>query len=292
MEKLPISVLINTFNEERNIKYCLETVKWAEDIVIVDMYSEDKTVEIAKNYTDRIFFFERCGYADPARPFALEKAKFDWCLIIDADELVPYKMYLKIKEIISNDLADVVYFPRNNYFFGILLQGNCFGALQDKQPRLFKKNFMVLSPAVHAIFNIKKNARVMIVENPEEGFIHFSCIDVEHFIDKLNRYTTIEADNIFKGLKKKPESFLKELYLIVREVGGRFLFRKGYKDGVIGLYLALLSGSYRVSSFLKLRIMEKYNSEKPRTEILRYYQNIAEKIIKEYEDILSKKGVL
>ncbi len=289
MEKLPISVLINTFNEERNIKYCLETVKWAEDIVIVDMYSEDKTVEIAKNYTDRIFFFERCGYVEPARRFALEKAKFDWCLIVDADELVPYKMYLKIKEIINNDLADVVYFPHNNYFFGILLQGNGFGALQNKHPRLFKKDFMDLSPAIHSIFNIKNNPRVMIVENPEEGFIHFSYIDVEHLIDKHNRYTTIEAENMFKGLKKKPERFLKELYLIVREVGGRFLFRKGYKDGVIGLYLALLSGSYRVSSFLKLRIMEKYNSENPRTEILRYYQNIVKKIIKEYEEKQKEK---
>jgi len=284
MERLPISVLINTFNEEKNIKVCLETVKWAEDIVIVDMYSEDKTVEIAKNYTDRIFFFKRCGYVEPARQFALEKAKFDWCLIVDADELVPYKMYLKIKEIINKDLADVVYFPRNNYFFGILLEGNGWGALQDKQPRLFKKNFMDLSPAIHSTYNIKNNARVLIIEKQEEGFIHFNYIDVEHFIDKLNRYTAIEAENMFKGLKKRPESFLKEIYLMVKEIGGRFLFRKGYKDKVIGLYLALLMGAYKVSSFLKLYIMEKYNSEKPKTEILHHYQSIAEKIIKEYEE--------
>lgn len=283
MEKLPISVLINTFNEEKNIKNCLETVKWADDIVIVDMYSEDKTVDIARNYTDRIYFFERCGYADPARQFALEKAKYDWCLIVDADELVPHRMYLKIKDIIKNDLADVVYFPRNNYFFGILLQGNGWGALQDKHPRLFKKHFMELSSAVHAIFKIKNNARIMSIENPEEGFIHFNYVDAEHFVDKLNRYTTIEAENMFKGLKQKPNNFLKEIYLIVREIGGRFFFREGYKDGVVGLYLALLMGAYRVSSFLKLRLMEKYNSQKPRDEILRVYQNIAQDAIKEYD---------
>jgi glycosyltransferase involved in cell wall biosynthesis len=56
-----ISVLINTFNEEKNIRKCLETVKWADEIIIVDMYSDDKTVEIAKEYTDKIFYFERMG---------------------------------------------------------------------------------------------------------------------------------------------------------------------------------------------------------------------------------------
>ena len=171
-EKLKISVLINTFNEEKNIRNCLESVKWADDIVIVDMYSEDKTIEIAKNYTDRIYFFERCGYADPARQFALEKAKYDWCLIVDADELVPYKMFLRIKDIVEKDQADVVWFPRNNYFFGQLLQGNGWGALQDMQPKLFKKVFMELSPAVHSIFRIKRDARELFIKDPEEGFIH------------------------------------------------------------------------------------------------------------------------
>lgn len=108
-------------------------------------------------------------------------------------------------------------------------------------------------------------------------------IDVEHFIEKLNRYTTIEAENMFKGLKPKPNNFLKELYLIIREMGGRFLFRQGYKDGVIGFYLAVLMGAYRVSSFLKLKIMEKYNSDKPREKILSDYENIVKKVIREYD---------
>ena len=284
MSKLNLSVLINTFNEEKNIRNCLESVKWADDIVVVDMYSDDKTVEIAKEYTDRIFFFERCGYADPARQFALEQTKYDWCLIVDADELVPYKMYLKIKDIIENNLADVAWFPRNNFFFGKLLKGNGWGSLQDMQPRLFKKNFMEMIPAIHSIFKIKEDARQLFIKNPEEGFIHFNYIDVEHFIDKLNRYTTIEAKNMFKGLKRRPKNFLNEFYLIIKEIGGRFVLRKGYKDGITGLYLALLMGTYRISSFLKLRLMEKYDSESPRDKIIEKYNAMTGEVIKEYEE--------
>ncbi len=89
---MKISVLINTFNEERNIKNCLESVSWADEIIIVDMYSDDKTVDIAKNYTDKIYYFERMGYADPARQFALKKATHEWVLIVDADEMVPLEL--------------------------------------------------------------------------------------------------------------------------------------------------------------------------------------------------------
>lgn len=122
-----ISVLIHTFNEERNIRNCLETVKWADEIIIVDMYSDDKTVEIAKEYTDKIYFFERVGYVEPARQFALEKSTHEWILVVDADELVPLKLKNKLFEIMEKDLADVVFIPRNNYFFGRLMQGTGWG---------------------------------------------------------------------------------------------------------------------------------------------------------------------
>ena len=99
MKKLPVSVLIHTLNEERNIRNCLETVIWAEEIIVVDMYSDDKTVEIAREYTDKIFYFERVGYVEPARKFALERATKPWILVVDADELVPRKLYEKLKEV-------------------------------------------------------------------------------------------------------------------------------------------------------------------------------------------------
>ena len=282
MQKLPISVVINTYNEEKNIRNCLESVKWAKDIVIVDMYSTDNTVKIAREYTDRIYSFKYMRYADPARAYAVSKAKFNWVLIVDADELVPYKMFLRVKEIIENDIADVVYFPHNNYFFGVLLRGNNWGPLQDMHPRLFKKGFVKLTDRVHDMFEIHEDARLYFVKNPEEGFIHFNYIDAEHFLDKLNRYTTIEAENIFDG-KKKPFGLARDIYMILREVGGRFFFRKGYRDGILGFYLALLMGCYRVSTALKYYLMKKYNSKYPRRTIIKSYNDLSKKILDEYK---------
>ena len=281
MKKLPVSVLINTFNEEKNIGNCLETVKWAEEIIIVDMYSEDKTVDIARNYTDKIFFFERMNYADPAREYALSKATKDWILIVDADELVPVKLYKRLKEIIENDLADVVFIPRNNYFFGELLKATGWGALQDMHPRFFKKGYMELSPAVHSIFKIVPSARIFKLKDPEEGFIHFNFIDVEHYIEKLNRYTTIEAKNAFNGIKPRI-TFKRLVLLLLKEIFNRLIRAKAYKDGQIGFSLTILMMSYHVSSFLKYKLMEKYKTENPRSEIVRMYSQIAKEIIEEY----------
>jgi glycosyltransferase involved in cell wall biosynthesis len=277
-----ISVLIHTFNEEKNIRNCLETVKWADEIIIVDMYSDDKTVEIAKEYTHKIYFFERVGYVEPARQFALEKATHEWILVVDADELVPLKLKNKLIEIMEKNLADVVFIPRNNYFFGRLMQGTGWGALQDYQPRFFKKNFVSFSEAIHDIFRINKNARIYYIDDPEAGFIHFNYVDVEHFLDKLNRYTTIEARNMFKGIKQAP-SLGKFLLKLLIEILIRFIKGKGYKDGLYGFSLTILMIAYHTSSYLKYKIMKKFNLENPREKILIEYNEIAKKIIEEYK---------
>lgn len=283
MKKYPLSVVINTLNEEKNLRNCLETVKWAEEIVIVDMYSDDNTVPIAREYTERIFFHERMGYADPARQFALEQASHEWVLSVDADELVPPPLKERLLAVMQNDQADLVYLPHNNYFFGHLMQGTSWGARQDKHPRFYKKQFVRYSETVHDIFRIVNNPRVLAVEDPREGFIHFNYLDLEHFLDKLNRYTTIEAKNIFAG-QKGDISAAKMLYKAAREFLRRFIVRKGYKDGAQGLYLSCLMAAYHVSTFAKIRLMKQFHSQSPREEIEKLYARIAAGVITEYRN--------
>jgi glycosyltransferase involved in cell wall biosynthesis len=289
MTKPKISVIINTFNEERNIRNCLETVKWADEIIVVDMYSDDKTVEIAKEYTDKIYFFERMGYVEPARKYALEKAKNEWVLLVDADEITPLKLKNKLVEIMEKDLADVVYIPFNTYFFGRLMKGTGWGPLQDVHPRFFKKSFVSFSSAVHSFFNISDKARVFYITDPEYGFIHFNYIDVEHFLEKLNRYTTIEAKNMYDGIKPVP-TLPNFLIKLIKEFFGRFIKKKGYADGIYGFSLSILMVAYHVSGFLKYKIMKEYNSKEPREKIISKYNEIAKKIIEEYK--YEKKGGL
>jgi glycosyltransferase involved in cell wall biosynthesis len=283
MDQQKISVIINTLNEEKNIGNCLESVKWADEIVVVDMHSDDKTVEIANRYTDKIFYHERTGYVEPAREFALQKASHQWALVIDADELVPIRLRDKIGEIIEEDLADSVYIPRNNYLFGHLMQGAGWASFQDIQPRLFKKGFVKFSEQIHSDYQVHNNPRIFKINNPKEGFIHFNYIDIEEFIDMLNRYTTIEAQNINKGLKVDFNP-IKLIFQVIKDIMWRFISLKGYKDGIQGFYLSGLMGAYLISTFAKLCLMKKFNSIAPREEIVKLYADITHKILGEYKE--------
>lgn len=284
---MKISVLINTLNEEKNIRNCLESVKWADEIVIVDMYSDDRTLEIAMEYTDKIFFFEKMGYADPARQFALEQASCEWVLVLDADEIVPLKLKNRLQEVMEKDLGDVVNIPHNNYFAGKQIQHMGWGPMQDMHPRFFRKKYLHFGDRIHDFINISEEARHYNLTDPQEGFIHFSYLDFEHYIDKaLNHYTSIEARNIFEGKKegyKLGESVPGILFRLFRGFFDVYVRDKGYKDGFRGLSISFLSVIYNLLAYLKLRLMKEYNTIDTREKIREEYQRITDEVLLEYD---------
>lgn len=284
---MKISVLINTLNEEKNIRNCLESVKWADEIVIVDMYSDDRTLEIAMEYTDKIFFFEKMGYADPARQFALEQASCEWVLVLDADEIVPLKLKNRLQEVMEKDRGDVVNIPHNNYFAGKQIQHMGWGPMQDMHPRFFRKKYLHFGDRIHDFINISEEARHYNLTDPQEGFIHFSYLDFEHYIDKaLNHYTSIEARNIFEGKKegyKLGESVPGILFRLFRGFFDVYVRDKGYKDGFIGLSISFLSVIYNLLAYLKLRLMKEYNTIDTREKIREEYQRITDEVLLEYD---------
>ena len=285
---MKISVTINTFNEEKNIKNCLESVKWADEIVIVDMYSTDKTVEIAKQYTDKIFNFENVGYADPARQFARNKTTNEWILVVDADEVVPKKLRDKLVEIMEKDLGDVIYIPHNNYFAGKQINTMGWGAMDDLHPRFFKKESLHFGDKIHNFSNINEDARLYTINNPEEGFIHFSYINIDHYVDKsLNRYTSIEAKNIFEGKKdeiKLGNNFFTIWFKLFRAFMIHYILAKGYKDGFRGFSISFLSVMYSITTYMKVKLMEEYDTADTHKKIVEEYQKIADKVISEYTE--------
>jgi glycosyltransferase involved in cell wall biosynthesis len=282
MKKQGITVIIHTLNEEKNLVNCLESVKWADDIVLIDNYSEDKTVEIAKRYTDKIFYYERMGYIEPARKFAVEQALNEWVLVVDADEMVPMKMKQKLESIVSDDLGDVVSIPHNNYFFGSKMERTGWGPLQDTHYRFYKKSFVKLSDKIHSNPGILESARIVSIEDPDEGFVHFNYFDVEQFVDKMNRYTSIEAEGLFDV---GDDLNTRQLALrVFDEFKLRYISFKGYKEGFRGLSMSLMMAAYRLTVLMKLKLMRNYNSKKPQKEVRKDYQKIADRIIKEYKD--------
>ncbi len=277
-----ISVLINTFNEEKNIENCLKAVEWADEIVVVDMYSDDKTVEIASRYTDKIFYFKRMGYADPARQFALEKATYDWILVVDADELVPLKLKNILSEIAGKDLADVVYIPRSNYFAGKKINGLGMGTLHDMQPRFFKKGYLNFGDEIHNFFKVESKARIYRIKNPEESFTHLSYLDFEQYFDRMNNYSTIESTSIFNG-KKERNYFIKNLLMAFFQTFKEIILFKWYKDGFRGISIGILSINYCLAYYMKLKLMEEYNSNDTRQKVREEYQKVIENIMFEYK---------
>ena len=278
---MKISVIINTFNEETNIENCLKTVKWADEIIVVDMHSDDKTVEIARKYTNKIFFHERLRYANPAKQFALEKTSNDWVLVVDADELVTLNLKTKLIEIAKNDIADVVYIPRSNYLSGKQINGVGWGTLKDMQPKFLKGN-LTFGDKVHDFTNVKKDSKIYNITNPEESFTHLSRIDFEQYIDKMNKYTTIEAENIFEG--KKEKKYLIGLFGVsLIRMFKEIILNKWYKDGFRGISIGILSITYPLFAYMKLKLMEEYDAKNVRKESLKKNQEIVDKIILGYE---------
>lgn len=281
MNKLQVSVVVHTLNEEMNIRNCLESVRWADEIVIIDNYSDDKTVEIAGDYTDKIFFYERTGLPEHARKFAIDKTSNEWVLIVDADEMVPVKMMRRLESIVVDDSADVVSIPHSNYFFGHLMQYTGWGPMQNLHNRFYKKSYVEINSKVHSEPVIAENARLISIESPEDGFIHFNYMDVEHFIDKMNRYTTLEAKLLYDAGED-----LNSRQLVLRIFGEfklRYISFKGYKEGFTGLSMSLMMAMYRLSVYMKLKNMRNCKSTDPRAEVRKEYQEIADKIREEYD---------
>jgi glycosyltransferase involved in cell wall biosynthesis len=276
-----ISVLINTLNEERNIRNCLECVKWADEIIVVDSFSDDKTTTIAREYTDKIFTYERTGYADPGRQFALEQASNEWVLVVDADELVPKQLRDRLAELSTSDY-EAVLIPRKNYCFGHLMQGAAWGDIQDLQVRFFKKHVMHYSDKIHDFAKLGENTRIYRLLDESCAFIHFAYVDVGQYLEKLDRYTTIEAKSI--ALSSQSTSTVRLSFSLLRNLVWRFILKKGYRDGVYGFAISILTSVDMLIAALKSELFRRYQSTNVQVLVNKQYKDIADECIHAYED--------
>jgi (heptosyl)LPS beta-1,4-glucosyltransferase len=272
-----ISVVINTLNEEANLPYALRSVVgWADEIVVVDMYSDDRTREIAEAGGARVFLHERTRIVEAARAFALAQATGDWILLLDADEVVPAPLRERLRGVAVGDEADVVVIPWVNYIWGAPLSHTCWGPDQDKHPRFFKRGYVTAPDTIHAYLQLASHARVMrlLPYRPGFGVVHFNYLDAAHFIDKLNRYTTTEA--LQARERGETSSYGRTLLLAGKEFLRRYVRHGGYHDGWRGFYLSLFMSFYRLAVGAKLKELEEVG---PREAVRHAYRQLAEEIV-------------
>ena len=242
-----ISAIIIAGNEEKNIRPCLESVKWCDEIILVDSASSDKTVEIAKEFTDKIFIKKWEGFAIQKR-FSLEQASNEWVLSIDADERVSDGLRKEIEELLSSEpKADGYKIPRENYFLNKPIR-SC-GWYPDYQLRLFKKSkTKVTDRKVHEGFIVEGK-----VEKLKNVLIHFTHQNISETITKINHYSTLEAEEKVNRKKAKPHQIITHP---VAAFLNHFISRRGYKDGIHGLMISLIHATTNMLTYMKLWEMQ------------------------------------
>lgn len=244
-----ISTIIHTKNSAATLKRALESVKWADEIVVIDMHSTDETVQIAEKYTDRIFSFKDVGYVEPARNFGISKAKGEWILILDADEEVLATLKKCIQQVhdgtISPELrADAYAIPRKNLVFGEWMK--YAGWWPDYQIRLFRSGQLHWPEDIHQVPKVKGKL-LQLPPEEELAIIHQNYADVSSFIQRLDRYTTHEVTRRGPRATSDVEIFR----AFTTEFVSRYFKHEGIKGGALGTGISLMQSMYEVSVLLK-----------------------------------------
>lgn len=240
-----ISLVINTKNEEINIRDCILSVKpIADEIIVVDMASTDKTVKIAESLGAKVFQVEDFGYVEPARNFALSKPTGKWTLLLDADERLTKQLRETILKLVGEDQFDGYKFPFRNSFFGTWIKHSMWWP--DYHIRLFKTGYLDWPEGVHQDQYFK--GRLFELEAVEENaFVHNNIAHIKEMVEMVDHYSGVEG--VFAS-KKNPSA--KDLVdYLDHEFKWRFLEHKGYLDGIHGFILAKFMNFYRFLEFAK-----------------------------------------
>ncbi|HKZ34421.1 MAG TPA: glycosyltransferase family 2 protein [Patescibacteria group bacterium] len=248
------SVVLAVFNEEKNIRECLESVKWADEIIVVDGTSTDKTVEIVKEFTPHVFETDNKQLFHINKNMAIEKATGDWVLQLDADERVTKELKDEMFQVIESDPPYAAfYLPRKNFFLGRFLKKG--GQYPDYVIRLFRCGKAHL-PAKHVHEQMVVDG---LVGRLSHELIHMADPTFERYLMRSDRYTSLEATLMLeKGVK--PSFFFAVSSLFIKPVSTFFslyLRHKGFQDGFPGLVFAMYSGIHYATSYIKF--WEKYN---------------------------------
>jgi glycosyltransferase involved in cell wall biosynthesis len=241
----PLSVIVITRNEEKNIVDCLNSVNWADEIVVVDSGSTDKTVELAKQVTSQVFVTEWKGYSD-SKNVALSKTKHEWVLWLDADERVMPELAKEIQEIVRAGDSGVSGYEvaRRAYFLGKWIK-HC-GWYPGYVLRLFKKKGVKFNDAqVHERLEFAGTTGRL-----KHDLLHYTDNNLFHYYSKFNNYTSLAADDLAKAGRKYSvyDLLVRPPYLFLK----MYILRLGFLDGMHGLILSVLSSAYVFTKYAKV----------------------------------------
>jgi glycosyltransferase involved in cell wall biosynthesis len=247
--RAPLSVTIITLNEEQNIRACLESVRWADEIVVCDSGSQDKTLEICREFTDQIYVDEWRGFG-AHKNLCLDRTSHPWILSLDADERVTAGLRRAIEGILAgSEAADGYWFPRQNYFLGRWMRSS--GWYPDHVLRLFRRaKGRFKERAVHE--SVVVDGRVEYLQEPLE---HHTYRTISDYLKRMDRYSGLAAEELNRaGRRAGPADLLLRPPLTFLRM---YLLRGGIREGGHGLVLAGLYACYTFAKYAMLWEMRR-----------------------------------
>jgi glycosyltransferase involved in cell wall biosynthesis len=240
-----LTVITIALNEEMNIAPCLESVRWADEIIVVDSGSTDRTVEQARRYTSQVFSVEWQSYG-VARNFGLSHASGDWILWLDADERVTPELAAEIKQILERDDRRIAGYAiaRRAYFLGRWIK-HC-GWYPSRVVRLFQKQYGKFTESrVHEKLELHGETRPARFD-----LLHFTDPNLHGYLLKFNKYTSLGADDLHDVGRRFRYSdvILRPVFQFFK----MYLLRRGFLDGMPGFILCVLSSAYVFTKYAKL----------------------------------------
>jgi glycosyltransferase involved in cell wall biosynthesis len=263
MSKLSLSVVIITLNEEENLSRCLTSVKdWAGEVVVVDSGSTDRTVQIAESLGAKVIFQEWLGFG-AQKKFAVDCAKFDWVLSLDADEQCSPELIEWLRTEFKFLKQEQIYsFSRKSFYLGRWIRGG--GWYPDYQARLFHRKYaqwntdsihekVVPQPETQQLkiivenFGARKSKSLKSVYvKIDRPILHFVFKNISHQVSTNNRYSSLQAAALLdRGVKF---SWAKLLFKPISKFLECYLIKLGFLDGAVGFLIAYSAG---YSAFLK-----------------------------------------
>ncbi|HBP51248.1 MAG: Glycosyl transferase family 2 [Candidatus Shapirobacteria bacterium GW2011_GWE1_38_10] len=237
MAKRPlISAVINVRNEAENLSKCLRSIRdFADEIIVVDMHSTDKSVEVAKKYGAKVYSYRPMKYVEPARNFALSKATGRWIILLDPDEFLGKSLKNEFKKISLRADVDYVHVPRKNIILGKWFRHSNWWP--DYVTRFFRRGHVDWKKEIHSQPTAKGHG-INLLDSEKLAIRHNNYTSLSQFVHRALRYSSVQAEELHKNkyTLKTSDFVLKP----IQEFNSRFFAAQGYKDGFHGLVFSIL----------------------------------------------------
>jgi glycosyltransferase involved in cell wall biosynthesis len=243
-----ITAIIPSFNEEDHILQAIASVSWCDQVMVVDSFSTDRTAELVKSTSAQLIQHE---YEGPAhqKNWSIQHAEHDWIIFLDADERVTDSLRKEMEKVLIAPAFEAYWICRQNHFMGKQIRYS--GWQNDKVIRLFKKGSCTYAPvAVHEEMQCRSEVGLL-----QEKLLHYTYKDLNHYLEKFDRYTTWSARD--RALKTGDVGYFHLLGKPVFRFFRHFVIKLGFLDGKEGFIISVLSGYSVFLRYLKLLRIQK-----------------------------------